>query len=237
MANMVKEYFIILTFIFINSTAFPLSNTQAEPPNQCSTNCITPFGTKLGESFGVPAYSNCQSLCIRNKSFTLPKEETGLQENVYTGMSWQCVEYARRWLIKNKHIAFGSINYAYEIWDLPNITNLNDNKKIKFENFENGESKNPPQVGDLIIYNKSKTLPYGHVAVVVDVNLNAGYADLAEENYENKTWDNPEKYARKLKLMIKNGEYTLTNVRFEDKVINNEEEENIIGWKRAIINK
>jgi hypothetical protein len=38
----------------------------------------------------------------------------------------------------------------------------------------------PPKVGDLIIYAKSSNSRWGHVAVVLNVNLDQGYVDIGE---------------------------------------------------------
>ena len=64
------------------------------------------WGTVVGTNNGVEAYSNY-------------KPEDGYLKNyvngVYTGNKYQCVEYARRWLILVKYITIPNVGCACEI--------------------------------------------------------------------------------------------------------------------------
>lgn len=190
----------------------------------CDSNCVSDFGTLLGESRGVKAYSNCKSRCIRPEfSFldlttgevSIHKKDPKDENLHYIGLVYQCVEYARRWWMINKNITFGSIDSAHEIIYLTEGENIRTNKTFPLARSINGTAKKPPQVGDLIVYypDRSNLLwRHGHVAVAVDVNLQQGWVAVAEENYDNKTWLQPDQYSRKISLFSINGYYTLLDI-------------------------
>ena len=73
-------------------------------------------------------------------------------------MMWQCVEYARRYLITNQQVAFGSVDYAAYIWDLTNVTSVsNPSQTYPLANFANGmvlanSTDDQPRIGDMINY-------------------------------------------------------------------------------------
>jgi len=73
---------------------------------------------------GVEGRSNCVSICIRPEYSFLDlqsgavsvRPEDPKQDNLrYIGVTYQCVEYVRKWWMKNKGITFGRIDSAYEI--------------------------------------------------------------------------------------------------------------------------
>lgn len=217
------------------STAMYENNKQ-----HCDVNCVNPFGTVLGQANGVKAYSNCQSQCI-NPEFSFLNLTTGevtiLKESPndsnlhYIGLINQCVEYARRWWMINKDITFGSIDSAHEIIYLTEGKNIRTNKNFPLARSINGKAKRPPNIGDLVVYYSDSQNPlwlHGHVAVVVNVNLNKGTVSLAEENYDNKKWVKPTKYARKISLFNINGNYTLLDLAPNTKI--NTTGAEISGW-------
>ena len=119
-----------------------------------------PFGTLLGKTKeGIEAFSNANSSYIS-------------EQYIATGMKWQCVEFARRWLLKVKNIELPQVDFAYELWKL-------------------GERTTTPLPGNLLIYSK-EYLGTGHVAVIVEVNEDS--IKVAEQNYLNEKW--PGSYAR-----------------------------------------
>ncbi len=69
----------------------------------------------------MPAYSN--------KGFgfswhTLKSSESGLKRDVFLGIKYQCVEYARRFMVVNQLCAFEDIGTADKIFDLTTVINL-----------------------------------------------------------------------------------------------------------------
>ncbi len=109
-------------------------------------------------------------------------------------MKWQCVEYARRWLIENKNITFADVRYAHSIWGLKNGQLIDANLQVPLLKFENKISDVQPEIGDLLIYSTDFDIT-GHVAVVVSVNSN--FITIAEQNYFNDLWDGAT-YSRRL---------------------------------------
>ena len=178
-----------------------------ELPQACRTDCATPYGRTLGIGAGeVPAYSNCNSGCV--------VLEPNRQEGTYTGIKWQCVEYARRWLLVNKGVVYGDVDYASDIWSgIDHFTRVADGTAIPVKAYENG-SASPPQVGDLLIYAKA-LFGTGHVAVVT--RADDGRLEIAEQNFRNQAW--PGHYARQVELIEKDGRYWLLDPY-------------LIGWKR-----
>ena len=79
-------------------------------PTACKVDCKSEYGSVLGKSpAGVEAYSNCNSTCVIF--------EPNHHEQIYTGIKWQCVEYARRWLLHEYGVVYGDVDIAADIWD------------------------------------------------------------------------------------------------------------------------
>ena len=67
-------------------------------------------------------------------------------------------------------------------------------------------------VGDLIIYKadpQNPSLLFGHVAVVVDVDLEGHSVEVAEQNFLNQPW--PAEHARRLVLTSEGKNFRLTD--------------------------
>src|SRR5512144_2734480 len=77
-----------------------------EAKRACEGPCTTPFGTVLGVADGAEGRSNCTSTCVRPEYSFLDLEsgavsvrsEDPKQSNLrYIGVTYQCVEYVRKW--------------------------------------------------------------------------------------------------------------------------------------------
>jgi hypothetical protein len=239
-------YISILLLTFIQSISPIEPESALVIPDICSKNCNSQYGSVIGKANNVTAYSNCNENCINwdDSGVNWTKNLTGLARDVFVGIRWQCVEYARRYFIINFNVAFTSVDYAYQIFNLTEVNDLTTIDKFKeFKSFPN-ENVSPPHVGDLIIYPKTEQNPVGHVAVISEVDLKAGFVGLAEQNYFNKIWDNFTLYARRIKLINCKGKWVLTNSPWRvvniqkvfslNECCNNTEE--IIGWKRVLMN-
>ena len=124
----------------------------------------------------------------------------------FSGLKWQCVEFARRYLIVSDKISFQEIETAEDIFRLNYFFNLSDNTLIPIKKYVNG-SMVLPHVGSLLIWSKSNELQFGHVAIITSINPK--YIVIREQNWDIKN-------NRKLKLKYKNGYYII--------------EKNILGW-------
>lgn len=188
-----------------------ISHAYAETlPERCERECVENFGVKVGESFaGVQAYSNCQNACVN--------PTPNFVEDVYTGIKWQCVEYARRWLLVNSGVVYGDVDIAADIWNLGHVTVPNQETRFEFRGFVNGSTEIPRR-GDLLIYSKA-FYGTGHVAVVLQVDADQMHLLVGEQNFDNKKW--PHKYAREITFVNHNNGVWLLDAY-------------IIGWKRVI---
>jgi hypothetical protein len=204
-----------LLFIVLFASAFNIAFagiTNKELPVACQTDCKSPYGKMLGKSpRGIEAYSNCQSGCVIFE----PNKWNG----TYTGIKWQCVEYARRWLLVNTGAVYGDVDVAADIWDkIDHLTYVKTKKPIPLETHLNGSTQ-APEIGDLLIYAKAFN-GTGHVAVVTGIDISNGLVEVSEQNFQNNSW--AADYARKITL-IKNGEnYWLLDGY-------------LLGWKHAIL--
>ena len=129
---------------------------------------VKKFGTIVGSFHVVPAYSNQNG-------------QTNSSESNYinTGIKWQCVEYARRYLQTTRGITFDNVDGAFEI-PSAKFTTLDGTNLLR--------KTNDLKVGSLVIWHKKykHNSPYGHVAVVSKIMPNGIY--VAEQNYDDKTF-------------------------------------------------
>ena len=203
--------FSFIAILFLFTAIYPLTGISKEKPlpAACTTQCVTSFGKVLGIGLGnVPAYSNCNDKCV----YFSPNHQAG----TYTGIKWQCVEYARRWLLVNKGVVYGDVDIAADIWGLNYVTRVKDKVKLRMETSANGDDT-LPEVGDLLIYAKAY-LKTGHVAVVVGIDEDKKTVDVAEENFKNTKW--PDGYARRIPYIERDGKFWLLDSY-------------LLGWKHV----
>jgi len=204
----IKKFYLIC-FLSVNSMSF-----FATSITDCKNKCNAGFGEKIGVNKATKAFSNCNDNCISDTHNYIKLKNN---KKIYTGMKWQCVEYARRWLIENKGYTFNSVKYAYQIWDLDNAKNIYTNDYKKFKKFKNLKTKVRPEVGDMLIQDNTHNVA-GHISIITSVNKN--FITIAEQNYTNDNWENSDS-ARKLNIKKnKDGSYIV-----HDKTI--------IGWMRV----
>ncbi len=241
------QFLSILLIKFV-ITISPIEPTPATVISEtCKANCSSPYGSVIGRYNNVTAFSNCNDNCINwdDSGVSWTRNLTGLARDVFVGIRWQCVEYARRYLIINYNSAFTSIDSAFQIFNLTEVNDLTTNEgTFEFRTFPNGDST-PPEIGDLIISPEKPGYPVGHVAVVSEVDLKAGYVALAEQNFFNKQWENSGAYSRRIMLHNCEGRYVLTETPWNliksksgknDKICI-EDLKDVLGWKRVILVK
>lgn len=185
--------------------------------------CVTTFGEKISHLEDVPAYSNC------NNSF-----ESGFNniiryknKKLFSGMQWQCVEYARRYLITKLGVTFSSVDGAEDVFALKTVESTETGKKYKFKTFKNNlncrRKNNMPKVNDVIIWarNKSDT-PFGHIAVILKIEGDQIY--IGEQNWSNDAWTRspPHSYSRILTFKKYNNRCIIVDGNYK-----------ILGWKRV----
>ncbi len=105
----------------------------------------------------VPAYSSDYSSLTLWQIVTVPfgglKHTSG---STFYGMKWQCVEFARRWLILARGVTFGDVPVAYKIFDMTHATRVKDNASLPFDCVPNGSdaSHKRPTTGCILIWNE-----------------------------------------------------------------------------------
>lgn len=178
-------------------------------PEKCQQSCISTYGKTLGKSpSGVEAYSNCNSDCV--------VFEPAKHQGTYTGIKWQCVEYARRWLLVNNGTVYGDVDVAADIWNkIDHVKDVKSGREVKLIKYANGAQTHPKR-GDLVVYAR-EYLNTGHVAIVTEINTDKGWIRVAEQNLLNQAW--PADYARQLKLIKQDEKYWLLDPY-------------VLGWKR-----
>jgi hypothetical protein len=184
--------------------------------------CSTTFGTRIGYVDGVLAYSNCTDKI--KSDFDNIISYNG--KNIVSGTQWQCVEYARRYLIIKLGVAFGSVKGAEDVFALKTAESIETGKIYKFKSFQNGSkctNEDEPKVNDVIIWARNtEDTPYGHIAVILKIEGNQIF--IGEQNW-NDVWMSPS-YSRIL-ILNKNN----------NKCFIEDENYTILGWKRVIKNK
>ncbi|MBK1720042.1 amidase [Thiocystis violacea] len=207
----------------------------------CEGPCVTAFGAPLGRADGVESRSNCVSTCVRLESSFVDPDTGQLQiartagerpERLeYAGLTYQCVEYARRWWIQTLGLTFGDVPTAADILALTEGRRLSDQAVIPLGRSLNGSARRAPRRGDLLIYAADPSDPEwraGHVAVVVETDLEQGWVALAEQNYDNRPWSDPEHYARRIRLWRVGERYTLLDIAPDQ--TENPDGGRIAGW-------
>ncbi len=197
----------VLLFVGLSISISVLADEPVFPAT-CQENCLTPFGLKLGATNdGTISYSNCQARCVY--------EKPNLVQDNFAGIEWQCVEFARRWLIVNKNLTFESIDVAADLWNkIDHLVNLKTKQNVPMSNHING-SNALPKKGDLLIYGR-EYLGTGHVAIVMGVDRKKNRVFVGEQNFLNKKW--PGKYARAISYIRRGDDFWLLDSY-------------LIGWK------
>ena len=139
---------------------------------------------------------------------------------IFMGFKWQCVEFARRWLLMRKSCIFLPVPCAADMWtELKYVERITDEKQFSLKFHPNG-SPNKPKHDALLIYPRNEELPFGHVAIICDVV--DGFIRVADQNYIYYNW--PDNYAREVPLIVKDNCYFI------------EDEDYICGWIEIIDN-
>ncbi|EPY30022.1 D-alanyl-glycyl endopeptidase-like protein [Strigomonas culicis] len=219
-------HFLLLFFLIIivgmlysgvhyqGSTATVDTNDSSSGTTLDQSSCHTQFGSIMGVHQGVFAYSNCNSDYISEDDSVI---KVSGAKNLYAGLRWQCVEYARRyWMLVGTPVPayFGSINGAADIWALTIVYTVSDATTLPLHRFESMTKKDyesaqqtpssamgnitntVPRVGDILIYKRElPSFPYGHVAVVVEFVAGATTAGAAAASAPyvlvgEQNWDN-----------------------------------------------
>ncbi|KPI88441.1 trypanothione synthetase-like protein [Leptomonas seymouri] len=136
---------------------------------------LLPYGEQQGSFRGVVACSN------RDDGY-FSGENNYVNSVIYTGYRYQCVEYARRFLLLTTGCIFSNCGRASEIYAMDHITHVETGERYTLHHHSNnGTSTEKPQPGDIIIYPYHPELtPWGHVGVISYVDDHS--VGIAEQN-------------------------------------------------------
>lgn len=157
---------------------------------------ITPFGTALGTYQGVTSFSNGHDQYY--------SRQQNFYKEHYTGIKYQCVEYARRWLQQSKNLTFHNVPHAADVWKLHYFENLDTSLLSPVLSIANG-AKSLPTIDSFLIWQRSALCPFGHIAVITEVDLVKKTIRIAEQNINNNYW--PGDYSRELLMECIEGKY------------------------------
>ncbi|KAG5490587.1 hypothetical protein JKF63_00707 [Porcisia hertigi] len=134
-----------------------------------------PYGAYQGSFRGVVACSN------RDDGY-FSGENNYVNMLIYTGFRYQCVEYARRFLLLTTGCLFDSCGRASEIYAMNHITHVETGAQYALHHHHNdGTATQRPEPGDVIIYPyHPKMTPWGHVGIISFVD--DGRVGIAEQN-------------------------------------------------------
>ncbi|GET93525.1 trypanothione synthetase-like protein [Leishmania tarentolae] len=137
---------------------------------------VLPYGEHQGSFRGVVACSN------RDDGY-FSGENNYVDTTIYTGFRYQCVEYARRFLLLTTGCVFANCDRASEIYAMDHITHVETGVQYTLHHHHNdGTATQKPTPGDIIIYPYHPELaPWGHVGVISFVEDNR--VGIAEQNH------------------------------------------------------
>ena len=100
------------------------------------------------------------------------------KEGIFTGLKYECVEFARRFLIERFGVTFAEVRSATDIANLltfqpvtPKSLHYERYTEFPMYRFKPHPFITMPHLGDLLIFKVSDINPHGHVAVVIHTSL------------------------------------------------------------------
>ncbi|QUJ66292.1 CHAP domain-containing protein [Photobacterium sp. GJ3] len=108
--------------------------------------------------------------------------ERNVSEDGYNiGLKYQCVEFIKRYYFEHlNHRMPDSYGHAKDFFN-PTLASGTLNTQRNLIQYRNGQGQRP-QVNDILVYDASWLNPYGHVAIVSDVSVEAGTIEIIQQN-------------------------------------------------------
>ena len=130
--------------ILVLATLFLYTKSESRLHNRS----IVPYNAIIGyASTNVVSYSKGNDSHAPGDSYCLYK--------VYTGIKWQCVEFACRCIFLRKGCVFHQITEGLDIWSqVDSAQRVVETKCFNFKKFPNG-SPSPPKNETFIIFDRS----------------------------------------------------------------------------------
>lgn len=173
-----------------------------------------PFGTLQGIApGGVKAYSNGSDRFFSGHRST--------EAGVTLGFTWQCVEFARRYLLERKGLVLPDVALASMIFEMASVKNAESGEDVQNVPVKNG-SETKPVADSLLIYASTEKYMPGHVAAIVEVSDE--WVRIADQNHIFSNWP-AEYYSMELKVAVTEG--TDGKKRYE---VQDPQGAHILGW-------
>jgi glutathionylspermidine amidase/synthetase len=173
-----------------------------------------PFGEILGYApLNVAAYSSDYGSASFGVWVSFPfKGLTSQAGGNYYGFKYQCVEFARRWLVQARGFTFADVPIAYSVFDMPFAIRISDQSQVPFDCVPNGSGKDRrrPELGSILIWNVGGRYEgTGHIAIVTEANDK--FVRVAEQNVDDTYWARGQNYSRELPVTFfaESGAYTI----------------------------
>jgi hypothetical protein len=140
-------------------------------------------------------------------------ERSSFSNGIYTGMKWQCVEFARRYWIQVYGVVLPPVSWAAHIFKMTTASRLGDYWIVPIRGLPD-KGTQPPRKGDLLIYASTPNQRVGHVAVIVEVLPNS--IRVAEQNNDNDQMWKGGTWADEISMVVGTNEqgektYTVTH--------------------------
>ncbi len=183
---MKKRTFFLYSFLFI-SILFIYKKR-----NHINLNPMHKVGESIDEIEGVEVFFNGSIGHVKNRNVT---------KNGYNlGLRWQCVEFVKRFYLEFfQHKMPDSYGHAKDFFD-KNVKDGELNKSRNLIQFSNPSSIKPKKY-DILIFGKTDSNPFGHVAIISKVSddeieiiqQNMGYFGNSRERmkmvFNNEKWE------------------------------------------------
>ena len=155
-----------------------------------------PYGEIQGYANGVPAYSNLHDghfSGIRN---------IDVDNKIMTGFRYQCVEFARRWLLERKGLYLPDVDMAANVFTRDYVEDVRDGSKVRMVAVPNN-GVNKPVVDAFLIYPRLKGVAdWGHIAVITEVSDT--FCRIADQNQHFNMWEGAH-YSAELHFVTEEG--------------------------------
>jgi trypanothione synthetase/amidase len=160
--------------------------------------CVA-YGELVGYAPGnIPVYSNGSDWHF--------SAERNVVDGAVTGFKYQCVEFARRWLLQRKGLWLPDVAWAAHVFAFKEVFDAATGEKFPCKPVPNG-AEFKPEVDSLLIYPSQEDFPPGHIAAIVEGG--AGYIRIADQNNHFEKWADGQHYSEQLDVIEENGKFTV----------------------------
>lgn len=178
---MKTNYFYIISIIFFLSCEEKIKSVDSLHVSESSSTNNSYVKIKhyevenIGDTLDV--FNNV--VVFYNKSMNNTSGRNLTSDGYNLGLKWQCVEFVKRYYYEHlNHKMPNSYGHAKDFFN-ERIADGHLNSERKLLQFSNG-STSKPQIDDLLVFDGNMFNPYGHVAIVSNVEDN--FIEIVQQN-------------------------------------------------------